>query len=160
MRAIWLYRLLYLSIPLTLLAVLFLPTTNAATQTTTELYLPVAMRNAPSQANIFGTVYNAIAPSATQANVQVCIKYSSLCAFSDNFGNYRINGVPSGPVVLVAFPPAPPTPPPTFNDFERVVFLEPNVDNEVDIPLSPLPAVRRPIHYRADMEKPDRWTDC
>jgi hypothetical protein len=138
MRSLWLYRLLYGSIPVVILLVsVALLAGSAFTQTTTDLYLPVAMRNAPSKANIFGTVYNAIAPSAVQSNVQVCIKFSSMCAVSDQNGNYRIDDVPSGPVVLVAFPPAPPTPPPTFNDFERVVFLDPNVDNEVDIPLSP-----------------------
>jgi hypothetical protein len=127
-------RFIYIDVVLILVILLSIPMLAARTQAPQNIYLPVSLRDSPSTANIYGQVYSATDPTFVFPNVPVCIKDTSFCDTSDSAGNYRIDSIPSGAVILVATAPLSSL----YNNFERVVQIEPGVDNHIDIPLSPV----------------------
>jgi hypothetical protein len=93
------------------------------------------MKNGLARTDVNGKVYSAVDVARNGIpNILVCLKHTGTCALSDGSGNYRLNGVFSGSVILQAEET---DSPPTFSLFERVVFLQPDAQNIIDIPLSP-----------------------
>lgn len=114
----------------------FIPHQPGKSQDEFSTYLPVLMKFGLARTDISGKVFSAVDVSRTGIpNVLICIKHTGTCALTDEAGNYHLDQIFSGPIILQAREIETP---PTFALFERVVFLDPETLNIIDIPLSPI----------------------